>query len=181
MEKNVVKKKGGFMKLRNVDKKTFVKAIDPTAKEDNFAKTFVAKTDMIKGWENCVGCFNTKGDLMGAIVLTVSRQGVANLQLLHTFHKYRGKGVAKKLVTEMLANVVEAEIPYFRVSSEKNAVGFYKKLGFKFWGEQKSGCQLCMFKIGKNGGHIYDKKDKVIYSALYSGRKGGLAVSYKQK
>ena len=116
--------------------------------------------------------------LMGACITTVSKRNpkIANLQLLHTFANYRKRGVGAYLSHQALLYALSQEAEYFRVSAEPSAVPFYTKIGFTFWGKQKSGSLLSMFKIG--GDHIthgiYDKEDPVIRNALYSGRKGGL-------
>lgn len=171
------------MKLRKCNRDEFVAAIS-TDKGDNFAKTFVAKADMQDNWDDCLGAFDDNGELMGAIITTVSKREpkTANLQLLHTFVKHRRKGVAKELTITSFT-LVSLLAQYFRVSAEPGAVAFYESVGFKFWGLQKSGCSLSMFKIGgidiKDG--IYDENDPVIKSALFSGKKGSLASSYEQK
>jgi len=152
-----------------------------TDKADTFARTFVAKADMQEQWDRCLGAFD--GDeLMGAIITTVGTRvpKVANLQLLHTFNKHRRKGVGKELTLASFAGISTHAI-YFRVSAEPGAVAFYESLGFKFWGLQKSGCSLSMFKINgvdlKDG--IYSEDDPVIRKALYSGKKGSLACSHR--
>lgn len=169
------------LKLRKCTRNEFVAAIT-TDKADSFAKTFVSKADMQSHWDRCLGAFNDSGELMGAIITTVGKRDpkVANLQLLHTFNKHRRKGVAKELTLTSFAQVSTQAI-YFRVSAEPSAVAFYESIGFKFWGLQKSRCSLSMFKI--NGGSlrdgIYNEQDPFLQSALYSGKKGSLACSYK--
>lgn len=170
------------MKLRKCTREEFVAAITDD-KADNFAKTFRAKADMQKNWDECLGAFNEEGELMGAIITTVGRSTpkVANLQLLHTFAKHRRKGVAKELTIKSFNEATWTQgAAYFRVSAEPDAVAFYESVGFKFWGKQKGGCSLSMFKVA--GGRIdtgsYDENDPVIRKALFSGRKGSLASSY---
>lgn len=151
---------------------------------DNFAKTFVSKADMQKNWDKCIGCFDEDGDLMGAIITTFSKRSpsVANLQLLHTFSAHRRKGVARKLTLDSIERSYDAYCHYYRVSSEPESVGFYESLGFKFWGVQKSGCYLSIFRLSYADKSMeFDDKDPVINAALYSGRKGSLASSYKPK
>lgn len=170
------------MKLHSCTAEQFKSCItdDPA---DKFAKTFVAKANMQKQWEYCVGAW--EGDeLLGAIITTVSKRDpkIANLQLLHTFNKHRGKGVGRVLTNHSLDYAIENDSLYFRVSAEPDAVVFYEKCGFHFWGKQKSGASLSMFKIGGEtfGEGIYYNKDPIIRKALYSGRKGSLASSYKK-
>jgi ribosomal protein S18 acetylase RimI-like enzyme len=169
------------MKLRECSRDEFVSAITDD-KADSFAKTFRAKADMQENWDSCLGAFNEDGELMGAIITTVGRTipRVANLQLLHTFAKHRRKGVAKKLTEHSYEMSKLAGAVYFRVSAEPEAVAFYESVGFKFWGLQKSGCSLSVFKIvGSISDGIYDDKDPILQKALYSGRKGSLASSYE--
>lgn len=177
MEKNTV----NTMRLCKCTRDEFIAAIS-TNKEDNFAKTFVAKADMLRQWEFCIGAFD--GDeLTAAIITTLSKTKphVANLQLLHTFAKHRGKGFARILCEDSLKRARATGATYFRVSSEKNAVGFYERLGFKFWGAQKSGCQLSIFRIGGDtyGEGDYDYFDTVIYKAINRKGKGGCTTLYE--
>jgi len=168
------------MKLRKCTRDEFVAAITED-KADGFAKTFRAKADMQKQWDECLGAFTDDGELMGAIITTLSRTEpkVANLQLLHTFAKHRRKGVAKELTLRSYADIVQRGAVYFRVSAEPPAVPFYESLSFTFWGKQKSGCSLSIFKVnGALQDGIYDDKDPTIRKALFSGRKGSLASSY---
>lgn len=163
-----------MLKLHNCTREEFIFCITKD-KRDSFAKTFVSKADMQKQWEYCIGAYD--GDeLLGAIITTISKRQplVTNLQLLHTFAKSRGLGVGKRLCEESLVWANSKEAKYFRVSAEIPAVAFYEKIGFKFWGKQKSGCQLSMFRIGGNGfsDGIYDYSDPIIYKAINSGRKG---------
>jgi ribosomal protein S18 acetylase RimI-like enzyme len=169
-----------IMKLRKCSREEFVAAITDD-KADGFAKTFRAKADMQEHWDECLGAFNDEGELMGAIITTLSRTEpkVANLQLLHTFAKHRRKGVGKELTLASYDDIAQRGAVYFRVSAEPPAVVFYESLGFTFWGKQKSGCSLSIFKInGKLKDGLYNDKDPTINKALYSGRKGSLASSY---
>ena len=171
------------MMLRKCTREEFVAAITDN-KADSFAKTFKAKADMQKQWDECLGAFNDEGELMGAIITTLSRTQpkVANLQLLHTFAKYRRKGVGKELTLASYEDIVRRGAVYFRVSAEAPAVSFYESLRFTFWGKQKSGCSLSIFRVnGALESGIYDENDPTIRKALYSGRKGSLASSYDSR
>ena len=164
------------MKLRKCTRQEFVDAIS-TDKGDNFARTFIAKADMQEQWDYCWGAFTDDDELMAAIITTISKRKpfVANLQLLHTFVKHRGKGAAKVLCDDSLRQVKKRRAEYFRVSSEVDAVGFYEKIGFKFWGKQKSGCQLSIFRIDGNtfASGDYDYHDSMINNAIHKKGKGG--------
>ena len=172
----MVRKREPSLKLSKCSRDVFIKAIS-TEKADNFAKTFVAKADMQEQWEDCWGVFNEEGELMAAIITTISKRRpfVANLQLLHTFAKHRGKGAAKILCESSLKLVKSKGALYFRVSSEPDAVGFYTKIGFKFWGKQKSGCQLSIFRIDGDtfSEGDYDYTDQMINNAIHKKGKGG--------
>lgn len=169
------------MKLRKCTREEFVAAITED-KADGFAKTFRAKADMQEQWDDCIGAFDDNDELMGAIITTLGKTSpkVANLQLLHTFNKHRRKGVAKELTNKSFIDAKWNGAVYFRVSAEPEAVAFYESVGFRFWGLQKSGCSLSIFKvvgIDISSG-LYDDNDPIIRKALYSGRKGSLASSY---
>lgn len=147
-----------------------------THKQDGFANTFISKANMFDGWELPGARMIMHGDeLSSAIITSISKRKpyVANLQLLHTFYEHRGKGDASILCEDAVKYAYESGAQYFRVSSEIPSINFYEKIGFKFWGVQKSGCQLSMFKIGgpKITDAIYELDD-VIEKALFSGRKG---------
>ncbi len=171
------------LQLRKCTREEFVSAITED-KADGFAKTFRAKADMQEQWDECLGAFDSSGELMGAIITTLGKTNprVANLQLLHTFNKHRRKGVAKELTLASYDDIVARGAVYFRVSAEPGAVAFYESLGFRFWGKQKSGCSLSIFKVnGRLEDGIYDENDPTVRKALYSGRKGSLASSYSSQ
>ena len=87
-------------------------------------------------------------ELAGAIVVTISKRKplVANLQLLHTFYKFRGRGVGSLLCDYALQHAYDNKAEYFRVSAELDAVPFYEKYGFKMICRQKT-AQLAMFSL----------------------------------
>lgn len=148
----------------------------PFAKEDNFAKTFLAKVRVMNLWSGTYGILNEQGVLRAAITVTENRRGVTNLQLLHTFSTERRSGLGKYLCDWSLKRAYERGQGYFRVSAEVSAVDFYKRIGYKFLGKQKSGCLLSIFKIGgpRIEDAIYDLDDRVIQSALNSKARGGV-------
>lgn len=168
------------MKLNKCSRADFIAAITED-KEDNFAKTFVAKADMQDQWDFCIGAYDGN-ELTAAIITTISKTKphVANLQLLHTFAKHRGKGSARLLCEDSLKRARASGATYFRVSSEKPSVGFYERLGFKFWGAQKSGCSLSIFRIGGDTYQEadYDYSDTVINKAVNRKGKGGCTTLY---
>ena len=167
-------------RIRKVTKKQFTAAISDD-KNDRFAKTFVAKADAQNLWENCVGYWNGK-TLCAAIVTKHSARDpkTANLSLLHTFAKHRGKGYASKLVTDSLNEALRAECLYYRVSSEFDATPFYRKLGFKFLGTQKT-AELSMFRLNgpspKDG--AYDLTDAHIAKSVITSKRGGLIKTFE--
>ena len=170
-----------MLKLSKCSRADFISSIDQTNPLDNFARTFVAKADMQDQWEFCIGAYDGN-DLTAAIITTISKTKphVANLQLLHTFAKHRGKGSARILCEDSLKRARTNGATYFRVSSEKSAVGFYERLGFKFWGAQKSGCSLSVFRIGGDTflEGDYDLSDTTINKAVNRKGKGGCTTLY---
>jgi GNAT superfamily N-acetyltransferase len=165
--------------IRPCTREQFISAIsnDPA---DKFAKTFVAKADMQGQWDWCLGAFTEDGELAGAVIMTISKRlpYVANLQLLHTFAAHRRKGAARLLMNVMLHQAHET-CDYFRVSSEPSAVAFYESIGLKFWGKQKSGCQLCIFRFDNEGKHRYILNEPVIHAAVFRKGKGGVVELFE--
>lgn len=183
MEKSVAKRLENSFHLNNVTKEQF-KSFISKDKQDNFAKTFISKCDMLEAWNMVTGYW--QGDqLCGAILVTISKKlpKVANLQLLHTFNAHRRKGVAKELCNHGLEYAHSIKAEYFRVSSEPESVDFYKRLGIKFLGKQKSGCQLAMFQVNSSDFSKIDYTvDSTIYAAMTKKGKGGCVecfVEYK--
>ena len=148
---------------------------------DRFAKTFAAKAKAHDLWDLCVGVWK-KDILLGAAVTTCSVRSpkISNLQLLHTFAAHRGQGIGTQLVEHSLAQAIRQEAVYWRVSSEPASVAFYKKRGLKFWGRQKSGTELCIFKIGgpNFSDAIYDPQDEIIRREVYKKGRGGCVVIF---
>lgn len=119
--------------------------------------------------------------LAACVTMSISKRQphVANLQLIHTFSRFRRRGLARELMEHSLRQAHAQGAQYFRVSSEPESVAFYEALGYKFLGRQKSGCQLCMFRIG--GPTIADaiwEKDDVIRKAMDSKVKGGVVEEF---
>ena len=169
----VVKRNECTYTLRKVTRDQFVQHLteDPA---DKFAKTFRSKADMQNLWP-CTGAWRWD-TLLGAIAWTITKRAphVANLQLLHTFNKHRGEGVGTTLCLHFLSAVVEQGATYFRVSSEPDAVRFYRTLGIKFVGKQKT----AFLAIGKIEGTTFDTcnyslEDEVVQRAVYRKGKGG--------
>lgn len=164
-----------MLKFKVCTKQNFISSIS-TDKGDKFANTFVAKANMQNQWRFCIGLYDNE-NLMGAIITTYSKREpkIANLQLLHTFFKYRGIGVGKKLCQFSLNYAIKNNCWYYRVSAEPEAVPFYKKIGFTMLGEQKSKCQLSMFRITSNNfkENDYNINDPIIKKAVFKKGKGG--------
>jgi hypothetical protein len=155
--------------------------------DDRFAATFRAKADAMGLWEYTVGFLD--GDkVMSAICVKQTRREpvVANLQLLHTFAVYRRQGLARRLVLSEYGRLpiracLGVGVEFFRVSSEPDAVAFYRSLGLKFWGYQKSGSLLCLHRIcDKDPANGDYKLTKFIEGALSSGRRGALVERFKE-
>ena len=181
MTRKEERKRENSLKLRECSPEEFQASIskDPA---DNFAKTFIAKANMQKQWHACFGAFDEDGSLMGAIITTISKRGirVANLQLLHTFAGHRRKGVGRFLVEDSLVRARSLGAIYFRVSSEIGAVKFYESLGMHFWGSQKSGTLLSIFRIGGDTflEGIYEVHDTIVNKAINRKGKGGCTTLY---
>jgi len=58
----------------------------------------------------------------------------------------RGKGIGENLFIHFL-DLANLKKKYIRISSEKNALQFYEKMGIKFLCKQKSGTSLTLFRI----------------------------------
>ena len=164
--------------IRDVTREEFVSSLTDL-KEDRFARTFVAKCDMIGKWEECRGCFIDE-ELAGAILITTSKRApkVANLQLLHTFHKFRGQGVGRVLCKWGIEYALCKDAEYFRVSAELDAVEFYEKCGFKFICRQKT-AKLSMFRLSS---HKIEENnfepDAYIWKTMNKNGKGGCIECY---
>lgn len=152
---------------------------------DRFANTFVAKADALRLWDEAmVGLLDQNGHVKSAMCTRLTKRGtiVANLQLLHTFAAHRRKGYASRLVRSEYERIArECWAQYFRVSSEHDAVGFYRSLGLKFWGLQKSGSYLCIHFIAgfTPGEGVYQMSDW-LRGQLHSGRRGALVESFSE-
>lgn len=170
------------MKFERIDRSDFW--FTPRAEDgsDKFATTFVAKADALKLWPNVIGMISDDGMLMAAICVRISQRSplVANLQLLHTFSKFRRRGFASRLVEREYLGLYQANVQYFRVSSEPDAQEFYRSLGLKFWGEQKSGSLLCIHQVMTPNPRTgrYDPNDEFVKGLLFSGRRGSLTKPF---
>lgn len=166
------------MEIKEVKREEYVNFFTDR-KNDKFAGTFISKCDMLNRWDDVIGLWDDS-ELLGAILVTLSKRKpiVANLQLLHTFFKHRGKSVGKILTEYSFKEAIKNDAKYFRVSSEPDALCFYQKIGFKFWGKQKSGCFFSIFKINdeniKNG--IYDRENELIKKSISPSKMKGSVV-----
>lgn len=153
--------------LTRVTRSQFVST--PREAGDKFAGTFVAKADALDLWPTVVGILDDDNHVRAAISVRLSKRApvVANLQLLHTFAVHRRLGLARSLVLLEYYRVSKLA-EYFRVSSEEDAVGFYRSLGLKFWGTQKSGSFLCVHRIRGQQPMLgaYDPEDVLIKHVL---------------
>lgn len=156
-------------------------ATQPWGKEDKFCGQYLSKCNMSELWDRTCGVF-VDGELAACVTLTISKREphVANLQLLHTFHKFRKRGLARFLMENALEHAWQMDAKYFRVSAEPESVAFYRALGYKFLGQQKK-CFLSMFKI--KGPKITDatwERDDVIRRAMDSKMKGGVTIVFDE-
>lgn len=179
------------VKVEKVSRSAFVRALDTRdPSHDKFAMTFRAKADALELWPFMKGVV-LDGQVAAAIIVKWSKRypTVANLHLLHTFARFRRRGLARELTVSEFTSFANANPEgYFRVSAEPEAVPFYRSLGFRFWGRQKSGSYLSIFKVDPareraiaNG--IYDREDRTILKALGDGsnpRKGQLVEIFEE-
>jgi len=174
--------------IRVASREEFERAcVESDWRQDGFARTFRAKADMLSLWENLTCAFDG-AELESAIIIRCSKRSpvVANLQLLHTFSRHRRKGAATALTVEAFDRVQSEHGPsYFRVSAEPDAAPFYRSLGLRFWGHQKSGSLLCIGKVPHPlcglQDLVYDRDDHVIAAALGDGtakRKGQVCLFF---
>lgn len=159
--------------LRYISRDDFIENLTGL-KEDRFANTFRSKADMQGLWP-CIALVTESGEVASALAFTVSKAGIANLQLLHTFFVFRRNGYGCRICFEFLRRAKVAGAKYFRVSAEPGAVEFYKGIGMKFLGVQKSGSSLSMARIvgPRFNTCEYDINDPVIHKAVYKKGKGG--------
>jgi ribosomal protein S18 acetylase RimI-like enzyme len=170
--------------IHQVTKHQFVAAISDDV-GDNFAKTFKARASAQNLWGDCFGYWKGE-ELLGAIITKYSSPTSkrspkkANLTLLHTFAKHRNKGIGSKLVQDAIDKAIKKGCQYFRVSSEPEAVEFYRKLGFKFLGKQKSGSYVSMCRL--NGNNIkngtFDWSDEFIGDDLTKRARGAVQEKF---
>ncbi len=150
-------------------------------REDKFALTFRAKANAMRLWPHAMGV-RVDGMVVAGIIVRVNKvQPVANLQLLHTFHTYRRRGLGR-LLTEHEFDRCRGTVSYLRVSAEEEALPFYRAMGFRFWGRQRSGSCLSMFRIVGStiGEGEYDIDDPLIRRALFTKARGGLVEQFKE-
>jgi GNAT superfamily N-acetyltransferase len=159
---------------------------EPYQYEDSFAKTFVAKANARNLWGayDCVGIVDDCQKLLGGCITTISKREpvCANLQLIHVFHDSRNLGVGKKLVMQSIDYAVSVGAQYFRLSAEFEAIAFYEKLGFKFYGKQKSGTVLSIGKFVSVGDSTltFSFDDTYIYNKLMSNIRGSLVEVFDE-
>lgn len=146
-------------------------------RENGFAKTFVAKADLSGLWP-ALGTW-AGAELAAALAYSVNKRPVAgarvaNLQLLHTFPRWRRKGAAALLCREFVRAVAD-QADYYRVSSEPEATPFYRSQGVVFCGRQKSGCLLAVGRlVGDTLGQcVYDPADPVVLACVHKKGRGG--------
>jgi GNAT superfamily N-acetyltransferase len=126
-----------------------------------------------------MGVWSPSG-LAGATVVTVSKRQprLSTMDLLFTFVAHRRRGVGAALVKWALQYAFEIGSLYFRVASKFNSVEFYRSLGFRFWGFQKSGGSLSFFRFSpvswQPSEADYDLSDPFIYRNVFTKHVGGV-------
>ena len=124
---------------------------------DSFAKHFVARCDDDDLWDDVFGLF-VDNVLVGSHV-TVIEDDLANLKLLHVFPSQRGKDYGYRLLNHSFyyGNTYAS---YFKVTSEKEAVKFYEKAGYKICGKHNYGPYYLILGKYKNGVLDYNKDER---------------------
>lgn len=98
-------------------------------------------------------------DRENAEVLTVDNKGFAFitftkrnpqyccLRHIVTLEEYRGKGIASKLMNKMYESMNKRGYDTIRFFADTPSVGFYEKLGYKWWGVSKTGLKYTYTNI----------------------------------
>lgn len=103
-----------FVKEQNVPPEIECDKYDKTA-------THVVAIDEKSG--ECIGC--------GRLVI---KDGIAKIGRVAVKKSYRRKGYGKKICLKLISIARKANIKDIRLNSQLGVVGFYKKLGFKEYG-----------------------------------------------
>lgn len=174
------------MQVKFITREDFVNGMTGLP-EDKFEKRFLSKADSQKLWtrNNSHGVYKMgvfiNCELAGAGIWTFSKNlpRCCNMQLLMTFNKFRGKGIAKTILTESIntcSGMFSSNVMYYRISSEPDSVSFYEKQGIKFLGRQKSGTLLSIGKLNHDSEFpisYLPTPDSYIQRKIYSKAKGG--------
>jgi GNAT superfamily N-acetyltransferase len=153
--------------------------------EEEFRKYYIRECDDMEGWASTFGAWQDGFEdiLLGAITIKIPKRWplCCNIKLLYVFGASQGHGVGSELCqfAFRMAHFCKAE--YFRVSVNPKAEQFYRKLGFKYWGRQRSGCFLSVFKV--NGPEITDGlyvRDRYVDNCLTKGCLGSLKEDFNE-
>lgn len=79
---------------------------------------------------------NNKG--FAFITFTKNNPKYCCLRHIVTLEEYRGQGIGKKLMDKIYKRMNQRGYDNIRFFSDKPSVGFYEKLGYKWWGKSKT-------------------------------------------
>lgn len=160
------------MRIESITKEDFGIAVS-NHPDDAFAlRYFIPHATKDELWGTTYGAYKN-GLLAGAIALR-ERPNYFNIKLLHTFAAHRKQGVARALCDWAVAKAYCAGKKYFRVAANPNAFAFYRAVGFKIRGIQRSGCGLVAFRIGgPEIKHAIYEEDEQIRQWVHAKQMGG--------
>ena len=163
---------------KRIDIEEFKKYAPTDKKTDFFTSKFIShcRTGGARFNDNIIGIYTPFEDLMGAAVITVTKNKphVGNLQLLQVFSHHTGKGAATYLLDTAIAEAHERGARYIRSSFEPSAVSYYTSHGWKVHGIQKSGYYMSMGRLQswRLKDTDWSRDDDVINRAVHSGAMG---------
>ena len=85
----------------------------------------------------CVLSYEDKG--FAFITFTVRNPKYCCLRHLVTLEEYRGQGIGSKLMDLIYSEMRERDYSTIRLFADIPSVGFYEKIGYKWWGKSKTG------------------------------------------
>lgn len=85
----------------------------------------------------CVLSYLNKG--FAFITFTIKEPKYCCLRHLVTLEEYRGQGVGRELMNLIYQEMNNRGYTNLRLFADIPSLGFYEKLGYKFWGKSKTG------------------------------------------
>ncbi|HOK05128.1 MAG TPA: GNAT family N-acetyltransferase [Victivallales bacterium] len=97
---------------------------------DEYDKNLSFINKAVKGSYCFVGAFNNKGKMIGMGRAISDGCSDAYIQDLTVLKKYRGKGIGKMIVNEIIRLLKKNGIDWIALISEPKSIGFHSKNGF---------------------------------------------------